>query len=72
MANQCVGANFQSKRRRKNCNAYRGVKLLEHAIKIVDRVLKRRLRKLVKVDKMRFGVSPGRETTDALFVVKRF
>ena len=27
----------------KNCNAYRGVKLLEHAMKIVERVVKRRI-----------------------------
>ena len=35
--------------------AYRGVKLLEHAMKIVEKVLERRLRCMVKVDEMQFG-----------------
>ena len=28
----------------KNCDSYRGVKLLEHAMKIVERMLERRMR----------------------------
>ena len=34
----------------KSCGAYRGVKLLEHAMKIVERVLEKRIRNLVEVD----------------------
>ena len=37
-----------------DCGAYRGVKLLEHAMKIVERVLEKRIRELVKVDDMQF------------------
>ena len=33
-----------------NCGAYRGVKLLEHGMKIVERVLEKRIRALVEVD----------------------
>ena len=54
-----------------NCGAYRGVKLLEHGIKIVERVLEKKIRALVEVDDMQFGFMPGRVTTDALFIVKR-
>ena len=54
-----------------NCNAYRGVKQLEHAMKVVQRVLERRIRELVNIDLMQFGFTPGRGTTDALFVVQR-
>ena len=54
----------------KNRNAYRGVKLLEHAIKIVDRMLKRRIKKLVNVNAMPFGFMLGRETTIVLFVLR--
>ena len=39
-----------------SCMAYRGVKLVEHAIKIVEKVLKRRLRRMVKVDEMQYLV----------------
>ena len=42
----------------------RGVKLLEHAMKIIERELKKRIRELVKVDDMQFGFMPGKGTTD--------
>ena len=54
-----------------NCGAYRGVKLLEHGMKIVERVLENRMRTLVELDKMQFGFMPGKGTTDALFIVRR-
>ena len=40
-------------------------------MKIVEKVLERRIRELVNIDSMQLGVMPGRETTDALFVVRR-
>ena len=40
-------------------------------MKIVERVLERRIRKLVNIDSMQFRFMPGRGTTDALFVVRR-
>ena len=51
--------------------SYRGVKLLEHAMKIVERVLERRIRTLVNLNKMQFGFMPGKETMDATFIVRR-
>ena len=36
---------FEVKGGVKNCNAYRGVKLLKHAMKIVERVLEKRFKK---------------------------
>ena len=50
-----------------DCGAYRGIKLLEHAMKIVERVLEKRIRELVK----EFGFMPGKGTTDALFILRR-
>ena len=44
-----------------DCGAYRGVKLLEHAMRIVERVLEKRIRELVKVDDMQFGFIPSEE-----------
>ena len=34
---------FKGKEDVKNCNTYRGVKLIEHVMKIVERVLERRI-----------------------------
>ena len=35
-----------------SCESYRGVKNLEHAMKIVDEVLERRIRTLVNFNKL--------------------
>jgi hypothetical protein len=50
--------------------AYRGVKLLEHAMKVVERVLLRRLREVVEIDEMQCGFMPGKGTVDALFMAR--
>ena len=54
-----------------SCGSYRGVQLLEHAMKIVERVLERRIRTLVNLNKMQFGFMPGKGTMDATFIVRR-
>ena len=54
-----------------SCGSYRGVKLLEYAMKIVERVLERRIRTLVNLNEMQFGFMPGKGTVDAIFVVRR-
>ena len=61
---------FKEKGDVRNCSAYRGVKLLEHAMKIVERVLER-IRELANIDLLQFGFMYGRGATDALFVVRR-
>ena len=43
MANKGANANFQQKGDTRSCNTCRGVKLLEHAMKIVERVLERKI-----------------------------
>ena len=50
------------------CGSYRGIKLLEHAKKVLERVIEGRGRKIVKIDNMQFGFMAGRSTTDALFI----
>ena len=54
-----------------DCGAYRPVKLLEHAIKIAERVLENRIRGLVTMDDMQFGFMPGNGTTHALYILRR-
>ena len=62
---------FQGKEDVRNCSTYKGVKLLQHTMKIAERVLERRIRELVNIDSMSFGFVPRRGTTDALYVVQR-
>ena len=53
------------------CGSYRGIKLLEHAMKVLERVIEGRVRKIVKIDDMQFGFMAGRSTTDAIFIVRQ-
>ena len=43
------------------CGSYRAIKLLEHAMKVIERVFERRIREKVKIDAMQFGFMPGKE-----------
>jgi len=46
---------------------YRAIKLLEHAMKVIERVFERRIREKI----MQFGFMPGKGTTDAIFTVRQ-
>ena len=50
------------------CGSHRGIKLLEHAVKILERVLEARLRYQVEIENMQFGFTPGKSTTDSIFI----
>ena len=50
---------------------YGAIKLLEHAMKVIERVFKRRIREKVKIDAMQLGFMPGKGTTDAIFTVRQ-
>ena len=43
---------FKGKGDAMNCGAYRGVKLLDHGMKIVEQVLEKKIRLLVNLDEM--------------------
>ena len=55
----------------RNCSCYGGVKLLEHRMKVVERVLEKGLHKIVTVDEMQFGFISERGTIDAVFILRR-
>ena len=50
---------------------YRGIKLLEHVMKIMEKMLDKRLCEVVEVDDMQFGLHPNRGTMDAIFVLRQ-
>lgn len=51
------------------CGNFRGIKLLEHPMKIFERILDQKLRKIVTINDMQFGFRQGRGTIDAVFIV---
>ena len=54
-----------------DCGSFRGIKLLEHGLKVFERVWDSRLRMVVNINKSQFGFMPGRGTTDAIFIVRQ-
>ena len=53
------------------CGSYRGIKLLDHVMKVFERVMDKKIRSIVKLDDMQFGFTPGKSTTDAIFIVRQ-
>jgi len=37
------------------CGSYRGMKLLQHAMKVVERIFENRIRQQIDIDDMQFG-----------------
>ena len=53
------------------CGNYRGIKLMEHALKLLERVIDRRVRELVEIKDIQFGFRKGRSTVDAMHIIKQ-
>jgi len=51
--------------------SYRGIKLLEHAMKLVERIFEHRIRQQINIDDMQFGFMEGKGTTDAIYIVRQ-
>ena len=62
---------FKGKGDIRNCSCYRAVKLLEHDMKVVERVFEKKLSTIVSVDEMQFGFMPERGTIDAVYILRR-
>ena len=50
---------------------YRGLKLVDQVMKVIDRVIDKLLREIIDIDEMQFGFVPGRGTTDAIFLLRQ-
>ena len=53
------------------CGNYRGLKLLDQGLKVVERIVEGFLRSHVDIDSMQFGFMPGRGTTDPIFIMRQ-
>ena len=50
---------------------YRGLKLTEQVMKVLERIVDGLIRQVVSIDDSQIGFVPGRGTTDAIFVVRQ-
>ena len=53
------------------CGSYRGIKLLEHAMKVVERIFEYRIWQQTDTDDMQFGFMKGKGTTDTIYIVRQ-
>lgn len=51
------------------CGSYRAIKLLKHGMMFLEKMLERRI--TTRVDEMQFGFTPGKGTTDVIFIVRQ-
>ena len=50
---------------------YRGLKLTDQVMKVLERVMDPMIRNMVSFDEMQFAYVPGKCTTDAIFIVRQ-
>jgi len=53
------------------CGSYTGIKLLEHAMKVVERIFEYRIRQQIAIDDMQFGFMKDKETTNGIFMARQ-
>ncbi|KAK3506251.1 hypothetical protein QTP70_033602, partial [Hemibagrus guttatus] len=61
---------FKNKGDVQSCSNYRGIKLMSHAMKVWERVVEARLRKVVEICEQQYGFMPRKSTTDAIFALR--
>ena len=53
------------------CGKYRGLRLLEHGMKVWEKILDGGLKEVVNISGNQFGFAAGRSTTDAIFILRQ-
>ncbi|MCI4382158.1 hypothetical protein PGIGA_G00260570 [Pangasianodon gigas] len=61
---------FKNKGDVQSCSHYRGIKLMSHTMKLWERVVEARLRKVVEICEHQYGFMPRKSTTDAIFALR--
>ncbi|MCJ8738184.1 hypothetical protein PDJAM_G00032500 [Pangasius djambal] len=61
---------FKNKGDVQSCSNYRGIKLMSHTMKLWERVVEARLRKVVEIREQQYGFMPRKSTTDAIFALR--
>ena len=54
-----------------NRGKYRGLKLTEHVMKVMESIVDGMIGEMIAIDEMQFAFVPGRGTTDAIFIIRQ-
>ncbi|KAK3506481.1 hypothetical protein QTP70_001796, partial [Hemibagrus guttatus] len=61
---------FKNKGDVQSCSNYKGIKLMSRTMKLCERVVEARLRKVVEICEQQYGFMPRKSTTDAIFALR--
>ncbi|XP_056695017.1 uncharacterized protein [Spinacia oleracea] len=64
------GDAWERERACMDCANYRGIKLMSHTVKLWERIIEQRLRRIVKISENQFGFMPGRSTMEAIHLIR--
>ena len=62
---------FKGKGDALSCGNYKGLKLQEHVMKILEHILNTIIQEQISINNVQFGFMPGRCTTDAIFILRQ-
>ena len=54
-----------------NRGNYRGLKLTEHVLKVMEGIVDGMIPEMIAIDEMQFAFVPGWGTTDAIFIIRQ-
>ncbi|XP_071698697.1 uncharacterized protein [Rutidosis leptorrhynchoides] len=61
---------YKNKGDAQTCGNYRGIKLLSYTMKLWERVIETRLRRVTNVSENQFGFMPGRSSIEAIHIIR--
>ena len=67
----CGTTNLRRESDTMECGSYKRIKLLEQGMEVVERILECRIRQQTEIDDIQFGFMKGKETIDAIFIVRQ-
>jgi hypothetical protein len=63
--------NLQEQGDVQSCTNYQGIKLMSHTIKLWERIIEHRLRRVTNVTENQFGFMPERSTMEMIFLIRQ-
>jgi len=68
---RCGITSLQGKEDPMKCGSYRGIKLSEHAMKMVERIFQHRIWQEIDIDDIQFGFMKGKGMSDTIYIVRQ-
>src|SRR5207253_2323950 len=62
---------FKNKGNIQSCTNYHGIKLMSYMMKLWERVIEHRLRRVTSMTQNQFGFMPGRLTMEVIFLIRQ-